>query len=209
LYGVFAATLLTLFGFLTGYMVHTGSTGCGRFMDSSPLFLFALPSTVTGVGLISLWNTPWTGFIYSTPLIVVMGFLAKYLVLPSRITAAQLTLIPDSMEEAAQVAGAGWIERMVYIVMPLAIRAIAVGWLAAYIFVIRDTSVAMLLYPPGYDTLSVSIFTLMANGTPELIAALCVGRGAAIIRVHNVKKSREAVRLAQAIQKVSAPCTRA
>ncbi len=33
-----------------------------------------------------------------------MGFLAKYLVLPSSITAAQLALIPDSMEEAVDMA---------------------------------------------------------------------------------------------------------
>lgn len=32
------------------------------------------------------------------------------------------------------------------------------------------------------------------------IAALCVSRGAAVIRVHNVKKTKEAVRLTQAIQ---------
>src|SRR5258705_13885455 len=32
----------------------------------------------------------------------------------------------------------------------------------------------MLVYPPGYDTLPVRIFTLMANGGPDLIAAACV-----------------------------------
>ena len=32
----------------------------------------------------------------------------------------------------------------------------------------------MLVYPPGHETLPVRIFTLMANGTPQLIAALCV-----------------------------------
>ncbi|MFW8602320.1 dihydropteroate synthase [Desulfobacterota bacterium M19] len=35
-----------------------------------------------------------------------------------------------------------------------------------------------------------------------VIAALCVERGAAVIRVHNVKKSKEAVRLTQAIQTI-------
>lgn len=173
-YGVIAATVLTVLGFLTGYMVHTRSTLCFRFVDIAAFFLFALPSTVIGIGLISLWNTPWTGFIYATPLIVIMGFIAKYLLIPSRITAAQLALIPDSMEEAAQMVGAGWTSRMVHIVIPLALRALAAGWLVSYIFVVRDTSVAMLLYPPGEDTLSVRIFTLMANGAPELIAALCV-----------------------------------
>jgi iron(III) transport system permease protein len=32
----------------------------------------------------------------------------------------------------------------------------------------------MLVYPPGYDTLPVRIFTLMANGAPDLIAAASV-----------------------------------
>ncbi len=173
-YAAVTATILTLFGFLTGYMMHRRSTACWKFLDISTLFLFTLPSAVVGIGLISLWNTPWTTFVYSTPLIVVMGFAAKYLLLPSRITVAQLALIPDSMEEAAQMVGAGWVSRMVYIVVPLAMRSLAAAWLAVYIFVVRDTSLAMLLYPPDGDTLSVRIFTLMANGAPDLIAALCV-----------------------------------
>jgi iron(III) transport system permease protein len=32
----------------------------------------------------------------------------------------------------------------------------------------------MLVYPAGRETLPVRIFTLMANGSPELIAALCI-----------------------------------
>jgi iron(III) transport system permease protein len=30
------------------------------------------------------------------------------------------------------------------------------------------------VYPPGFDTLPVRILTLMANGAPSLISALCV-----------------------------------
>jgi iron(III) transport system permease protein len=32
----------------------------------------------------------------------------------------------------------------------------------------------MLVYPAGHETLPVRIFTLMANGSPKLIAALCI-----------------------------------
>jgi iron(III) transport system permease protein len=32
----------------------------------------------------------------------------------------------------------------------------------------------MLVYPAGHETLPVRIFTLMANGSPQLIAALCM-----------------------------------
>jgi iron(III) transport system permease protein len=47
-------------------------------------------------------------------------------------------------------------------------------WIISYVFCLRDLGVSILVYPPGEDTLPVRILTLMANGTPSLIAALCV-----------------------------------
>ena len=174
LYAVIGATLLTFLGFLTGYLVQTKALRFWRSVDSLTIFLFALPSTVIGIGLISQWNTSWTNFIYGTPLIIIFGYLAKYTALTSRISVTQLAQIPPSMEEAAQVAGAGWFRRMVFIVAPLARRGLIAGWLVGYIFSLRDTGITMLVYPAGHETLPVRIFTLMANGSPQLIAALCM-----------------------------------
>jgi iron(III) transport system permease protein len=174
LYAVIGATLLTFLGFFTGYLIQTKALKFWRSVDSLTIFLFALPGTVIGIGLISLWNTPWTNMIYTTPMIIILGYLAKYTALTSRITLAQLAQIPSSMEEAAQVAGAGWFRRMTFIVIPLARRGLLAGWLVGYIFSLRDTGITMLVYPAGHETLPVRIFTLMANGSPELIAALCI-----------------------------------
>ena len=173
-YAVIGATLLTFLGFCTGYLIQTKALRYWRSVDSLTIFLFALPGTVIGIGLISLWNTPWTNFIYSTPVIIILGYLAKYTALTSRISVTQLAQIPPSMEEAAQVAGAGWFRRLVFIVAPLARRGLLAGWLVGYIFSLRDTGITMLVYPAGYETLPVRIFTLMANGSPRLIAALCM-----------------------------------
>ena len=174
LYAVIGATFLTVLGFLTGYLIQTKALRYWRSVDSITIFLFALPSTVIGIGLISLWNTPWTNFIYGTPLIIILGYLAKYTALTSRISVTQLAQIPPSMEEAAQVVGAGWFRRMAFIVVPLARRGLFAGWIVGYIFSLRDTGITMLVYPAGHETLPVRIFTLMANGSPDLIAALCV-----------------------------------
>src|SRR5258705_13852358 len=75
---------------------------------------------------------------------------------------------------AAESSGASWTRRLGFFVLPLAKRALLSGWLIGYIFCLRDTGITMLVYPPGYDTLPVRIFTLMANGAPDLIAAACV-----------------------------------
>ena len=173
-YATIGATLLTLLGFFTGYLIQTKALRFWRTVDSTTVFLFALPGTVIGIGLIGLWNTPWTNFIYATPVIILLGYLAKYTALTSRISVTQLAQIPPSMEEAAQMAGAGWLRRIVFIVIPLARRGLLAAWIVGYIFSLRDTGITMLVYPAGHDTLPVRIFTLMANGSQELIAALAM-----------------------------------
>jgi iron(III) transport system permease protein len=168
------ATALTVLGFFVGYLIHMRALAIWRVVDAGTVLLFALPSTVIGVGLIALWNRPATNFIYATPLVILLGYLAQYIALTGRVTVAGLALVPQSMEEAAASAGAGWPQRLGLIVLPMIKYALLSGWLIAYIFCLRDTGITMLVYPPGYDTLPVRIFTLMANGAPDLIAAACV-----------------------------------
>ena len=168
------ATLLTLFGWMIGYLVHTQALPGWRAVDFQTLLLFAMPGTVIGIGLVTLWNRPETSFIYATPIIILLGYVAQYTAVTSRVTVATLAQIPRSMEDAAQVSGAGWLRCMALILVPLARRGLAAAWLIAYIFCLRDLGISMLVYPPGRDTLPVRTFTMMANGSAELIAALCV-----------------------------------
>jgi iron(III) transport system permease protein len=121
-----------------------------------------------------LWNTPMTNFVYHTPAIIVLGYLAQYAVIPARMTSAVLARIPPSLEQAAQLGGASWFTTVRQIVVPLASRGLSAVWIVSYVFCLRDLGISIVVYPPGSDTLPVRIMTLMANGAPSLIAALCV-----------------------------------
>jgi len=173
-YAAAGATLLTLFGFFIGYGVQRVRDGAGRTAERAALFLFALPGSVVAIAMILFYNRPLFAWLYATPALVILAYLAKYLLLTSRITVLQLEVIPFSMEEAALLAGASWRHRLLTIVLPLAKRGLAAGWVVGFLFILRDTDVTMLLYPPGGDTLSVRLLTLMANGSPSLIAALAL-----------------------------------
>jgi iron(III) transport system permease protein len=173
-FATIGATLLTLLGFFCGYQVHSRALPWWRGVDALALFLFTLPGTVIGIGLISLWNRPITNAIYASPAIIILGYLAQYAVLPTRMTAAILQRIPPSLEQAAQLCGASWFMTLRHIVAPLAKRGLIVAWIIAYIFCLRDLGITLVVYPPGFDTLPVRILTLMANGAPSLISALCV-----------------------------------
>lgn len=174
MYAAGGATILALVGFLCGYAIQRRALAWWRGLDFLTIFLFALPGPVLAIGLISLWNRRATGFVYATPIIILLGYLAQYTALTSRMSVASLAHVSPSMEEAAQVSGAHWSRRVLRIVMPIVRKELGAAWLVAFLFCIRDTGITMLVYPPGKDTLPVRTFTLMANGTPELIAALCL-----------------------------------
>ena len=174
LYAGVGATLLTSLGFLCGYLIGRRSLPVWRALDTATLCLFATPGSVLGVGLISLWNQPGTNLIYGTAAIIFLGYLAQYLVLTSRISAVTLAAVPESLEDAARISGADWFSTLWSVVLPAARPGLVAGWLIAFVFCLRDVGITMLLYPPGADSLPVRIFTLMANGAPSLIAALCV-----------------------------------
>jgi iron(III) transport system permease protein len=173
-FAVIGASLLTVLGFFWGYIVHDRTLPFWRGIDALALFLFTLPGTVVGIGLISLWNMPMTNLVYRTPAIIILGYLAQYAVLPTRMTAGILERIPPSLERAARLCGADWFMTLRHIVAPLAARGLIAVWIVSYVFCLRDLGISMVVYPPGSDTLPVRILTLMANGAPTLIAALCV-----------------------------------
>ena len=173
LYATLGATALMFFGFFSGYLL-TERMFAHRFYDAALIFMFALPATVTGIALILFWNTPYTNFIYGTPLIILFAYLGKYLALTAKITQNRLGQIPHSQVEAAQLAGANPFQVLRFILAPLSKKALLITWVIGFIFSLRETTMTMLLYPPGYDTLPIYILTQMANGEPGMIAALSV-----------------------------------
>lgn len=174
LYASIGATCLVVFGFLLGYLLERKALRFYYAADLIAVFLFALPGTVIGMGLISLWNTQATNFIYASMVIILFGYIAQYTALGERIMASAFSQVSHSMEEAAQIVGVGWFRRLFGILIPLTKRGLIATWLIGFIFCLRDLSVTMMIYPPDHDTLPVRIFTLMANSPEEVIAALGV-----------------------------------
>jgi iron(III) transport system permease protein len=169
-----SATLLAVLGFFLGYLAERRTLPIWQVNEWLALLLLALPGSVIGIGLINLWNTKTTNFIYASPAILLLGYVAQYAILPMRVVSASLSAVPRSLEEAARLSGAGWLTTLRYIVAPLAGRGLLAAWLISYVFSLRDVAISIVVYPPGSDTLPVRILTLMANGAPSLIAALCI-----------------------------------
>ena len=141
-FAAIGATLLVVLGFFWGYLAER-RTIFWWVSEWLTLLLLALPGSVIGIGLISLWNTKSTSFVYAIPVILILGYIAQYAILPTRVVSASLAAVPRSLEEAAWLGGAGWVMTLRYIVAPLAGRGLLAAWLISYMFCMRDVAISI------------------------------------------------------------------
>ena len=171
-YASMAALFLTLFGFLCAVGITQKEIFVGAFCDAVLLFWFALPAVVLGVAFILFWNRPMPIDLYMTFVPLMIAWVVKYLALTTKTIQAKLIQIPESLFEAAELAGANWVQRIRWITFPLTKDVVMLAFVVGFLFVFRETALTMLLHPPGNTTLPVYILTQTANGKPQIIAAL-------------------------------------
>jgi iron(III) transport system permease protein len=136
--------------------------------------LFAVPSTIVGVGLIGLWNRPATSAIYGTDAMFLLAYLARFVPVAALILAASAAAVAVSHEEAAATSGAGWLRTMRRIVLPQMQIGIAGAWVIAFVLAFGELGASILVAPPGEATLPIRIYTIIANAPPSRIAALAL-----------------------------------
>jgi len=173
-YASMGATLLLLFGLFSAYIISYKTTKLSHLLHAMLLFFFVLSSIVIGIAFIWFWNTPYTNIIYTTPLIILFGYLVKYLLLSTKIIEIKFSQIPSSLIESAQLMGASWFQILYTILIPIAKETLVVAWVVGFIFSLRESTITMLVAPAGLTTLPTYILTQMANGKASTIAALCL-----------------------------------
>ncbi len=173
-YSGVAATAIAVLGFFLGYASQRRSIRGAGLVSLVTLMMFALPGTLIGIGLVITWNRPSLAWLYAGPATLLTGLIMQYAAIGERGIASTIAQIAPSSEEAAEIAGAGWFRRIWAILLPLLRPSLLAIWMLSFIMCLRDTSLALLLSPPGRDPLTARTLTLMANGSPELISALCL-----------------------------------
>jgi iron(III) transport system permease protein len=139
------------------------------------LTVFAVPSTIVGVGLIGLWNRPGLlGTVYGTDVMFLLAYLARFVPVAALALAASVRYVPVSHEEAAAIAGAGWLRTMTHIVLPQIRLGVVAAWVIAFILAFGELGVSILVAPPGEATLPIRIYTIIANTPSSHVAVLAL-----------------------------------
>ncbi|MGE3511699.1 MAG: ABC transporter permease, partial [Vicinamibacterales bacterium] len=101
-YAGIAATIIVTVACCLGHLLARVGQGRRLVGQAVLVALFAVPSTLLGVGLIALWNRSGVlGTVYGTDVMLVLGYVARFLPIAVLSLAATARAVPESHEEAA------------------------------------------------------------------------------------------------------------
>lgn len=164
-----------------GYARARATGGSGQLADIALIVLFAVPSTIVGVGLIGVWNRSGpAGAVYGTDIMLLLAHVARFVPVAALLLAAAVRYVPQSHEEAAAVSGAGWLRTMAAIVAPQIRLGVAAAWVIAFVLAFGELGASILVAPPGESTLPIRIYTIIANTPPSHVATLALLQAAVI-----------------------------
>jgi len=167
---VAGATLGVAISVLQAYYVNRGPHRRRASVDAILSLPLGIPGIILGLGfLILAIRTP----LYSTLTIILIAYVARFFPFATRTVSSMLLAINPELEQSARASGAGWLQTMRYVLVPLLMPAIVAAWLMLFVIFIRELGATILLYAQGTETISVALVVLSERSFGH-VAALAV-----------------------------------
>lgn len=119
---------------------------------------YALPGVIAGLSMVLLFNQ-WFPMLYGTLLVLVVAFAIRFL--PQALGASETAFksFPPVLEEAARTMGRNRWQTLREVTLPVAAPGIVAAWAIVFLTAMKELPTAILLRPPGFDTLPVRIWS--------------------------------------------------
>jgi iron(III) transport system permease protein len=175
LYGLGAGLLGTALG-LPLALVSYRSVPLRRALFCLGAVLLALPSSLTGLAMLSLATAAPAelDFLLRSRWTVVGVSALRLVPIAAWVQARALGALPRAWAEAAEIQGISLASYSRHVLIPALIPAAALSIGVVALLALGDTSIPLLLRPPGEDSFPIALFTIMANAPEALVATLCL-----------------------------------
>jgi len=175
LYAVGAGMVATFMGLLLAFCVGRNQrlrTVC----LSVCLAIFSLPPALGAFGIIdSATSTPaWADPLLCSRATVCLTLGLRFFPVVAVLALRAWGSISISWTQAAGIHGVPLGTYLRKVVIPFLVPAGALAWLLVALLATADVGTVLLLHPPGQSSLSLTVFTVMANAPESLVASLCV-----------------------------------
>lgn len=170
-----AAAILTLMALFMACYLSWRRSRLVRVLHLSSELAYALPGVVTGIAALLFFLRPLplvNVSLYGTVWIILAAYLSNFLALVLRPTLAGFARVERSLDEAAQLAGAGFLRRMRDILLPLVAPSAIAGAILVFLTALNEIQVSILLVTSSTQTLGPTIVFLDEGGSSTLAAAV-------------------------------------
>lgn len=170
-----AVGVLTVASVLMGYFLTWRRGPLVRLLHLGSEAAYTLPGITLGVALILLFLRPIPGTdfsLYGTPWIILVAYIAGFFALALRPILSGYAQIDRSMEEAARIAGAGFLRRMRDIIWPLIAPTAIASAIIVFMSAVNEIQTSILLISSGTRTIGPMIIFLEEGGASTLAAAV-------------------------------------
>ncbi|MEW2544500.1 iron ABC transporter permease [Streptomyces sp. NPDC047002] len=168
-----AATAAMFLSTVASWVVVRTNGRARRLLDMLAFSPLVVPGLVFGVALAVVYLRT-TLPIYGTLVILMIAYTTRFLPYGMRYAGAAFATVSKELEESAQVSGAGWGTTMRKVLLPLAAPGVIGGWVYILIVCFRELQSSILLYSPGKEVVSVTIFQQYQDGKDDLVSAIGV-----------------------------------
>ncbi|TDX51154.1 ABC transporter permease [Orenia marismortui] len=131
-----------------------------------------LPPVFIGIILLLLLNRRGLDYLYSQGILLYLGYMIRFLPLIFILMVPVVNSIPKELEEASLMTGKSYLETKLRIFLPLVMPGLLLGWIITFFFCQGEAELSILLYPPGAETISIRILSLLHYGSSEIVNGL-------------------------------------
>jgi len=178
----FASICSGILGILVGYIVvRSPIRSVANFLRHITFFPYLVPGIAFGAAYLSLFAIQRGPIpaLYGTTALLILALTADQMPFASRAGISAMMQLGKDPEEAAQMSGASWFSRMVFIVIPIQKGSLVAGTLLPFISGIRGLSLFVILAVPNTDVLTTFSLRLLeynytqaANAVVIIISAI-------------------------------------
>lgn len=166
-----AALLMVILSFGIAHQL-VRATGLQRLLLEYLIHLpLAVPPILLGVALIQVWNRPATDWLYGSSLIVVFGYITRFIPFTVRVLAAYGEQIHPHLEESAMLL-ARPSQVLQRISLPLLAPGLRAAFAIAFVFALGELGVTLLVIPPGKSTIPITLYNYLHYGAEPIVALL-------------------------------------
>lgn len=133
-------------------------------------FPLVLPGIALGIGLIAAYNTPPLA-LHPSAFLLILSYVLTRTPYALEAVRAAFEQIPGTLEEASAALGGHPFFTWRHVLVPLLVPALASAALFIYFSVTHDISLTLLLSPPHFVPVSISLYHEMDSGRNFLAAA--------------------------------------